>query len=49
MEALSLAGEHWTSLIPELRAYRGSKIVEVKPMWANKGAVYPDNCIHQCI
>jgi trehalose 6-phosphate synthase/phosphatase len=22
----------------ELRAYRGSKIVEVKPMWANKGA-----------
>jgi trehalose 6-phosphate synthase/phosphatase len=23
----------------ELRAYRGSKIVEVKPMWANKGAL----------
>jgi trehalose 6-phosphate synthase/phosphatase len=22
----------------ELRAYRGNKIVEVKPMWANKGA-----------
>ena len=22
----------------ELRAYRGKKIVEVKPMWANKGA-----------
>ena len=22
----------------ELRAYRGHKIVEVKPMWANKGA-----------
>ena len=23
----------------ELRAYRGHKIVEVKPMWANKGAL----------
>jgi trehalose 6-phosphate synthase/phosphatase len=23
----------------ELRAYRGNKIVEVKPMWANKGAL----------
>ncbi len=26
----------------ELRAYRGKKIVEVKPPWANKGAIVPE-------